>query len=54
MGGLQRRHLRVNGMIGGDGDLEDARLGDDGGVTGGAGQRLAAAHIIYMQRKDCN
>ena len=54
MGGLQRRRLRVDGMIGGDGDLEDARLGDDGGVTGGAGQRLAAVHIVYMQRKDCN
>ena len=41
-------------MIGGDGDLEDARLGGDGGVTGGAGQRLAAEHIVYMQRKDCD
>ena len=41
-------------MIGGDGDLEDARLGDDGGVTGGAGQRLAGAHIVYMQRKNRN
>ena len=41
-------------MIGGDGDLEDARLGDNGGVTGGAGQRLAAVHIVYMQRKDSN
>ena len=41
-------------MIGGDGDLEDARLGDDGGVTGGAGQRLAAVHIVYMQRKNRN
>ena len=51
MGGLQRRRLLVDGMIGGDGDLEDARLGDDGGVTGSAGQRLDAAHIVYMQRK---
>ena len=41
-------------MIGGDGDLEDARLGDDGGVTGSAGQRLDAAHIVCMQRKDSN
>ena len=54
MGGLQRRRLRVDGMIGGDGDLEDARLGEDGGVTGGAGQRLAAEYIVYMQRKYCN
>ena len=51
MGGLQRRRLLVDGMIGGDGDREDARLGDNGGVTGSAGQRLDAAHIVYMQRK---
>ena len=54
MGGLHRRRLLVDGRIGGDLDREGARLGDDGGVTGGAGQRLAVAHIVYMQRKDCN
>ena len=54
MGGLQRRRLLVDGVIGGDGDLEDARLGGDGGITGGAGQRLAAECIVYMQRKDRN
>ena len=53
MGGLQRRRLLVDGMIGGDGDLEEAP-GDDGGVTGGAGQRLAAECIVYMQRKNRN
>ena len=51
MGGLQRRRLRMDGRIGGDPDRKGARLGDDGGVTGSAGQRLDAAHIVYMQRK---
>merc|ERR1711872_283960 len=53
IGGLQRRRLRVNGRIGGDGDRGDIRSGDDGGVTGGAGQWLAAEHISCVQRKDC-
>ena len=53
MGGLHRRRLLVDGRIGGDMDREGARLGDDGGVTGGAGQRLAAEHISCVQRKDC-
>ena len=48
MGGLHRRRLLVDGRIGGDADREGARLGDDGGVIGGAGQRLDAAHIVYM------
>ena len=41
MGGLQRRRLQTNGRIGGDGDRDDVWPGDDGGVTGGAGQRPA-------------
>ena len=51
MGGLHSRRLLLDGSIGGDIDREGARLGDDGGVIGGAGQRLDAAHIVYMQRK---
>ena len=51
MGGLHNRRLRLDGRIGGDSDRERARLGDDGGVIGDAGQRLDAAHIVYMQRK---
>ena len=54
MGGLHRRRLLVDGRIGGDWDRKCTRLGDDGGVTGGAGPRLAVAHIVYMQRKDSN
>ena len=41
MGGLQRWRLRTGAIHGGDGDREDARLGDDGGVTGGAGPQRA-------------
>ena len=41
MGGLQRRRLRTGAITGGDGDREDARLGNDGGVTGGAGLQPA-------------
>ena len=41
IGGLQRRRLRIDRRIGGDGDQDDIRPGDDGGVTGGAGQRPA-------------
>jgi len=51
MGGLHSRRLLLDGRIGGDPDREGARLGDDGGVTGSAGQRPDAAHIVYMQRK---
>ena len=51
MGGLHSRRLLLDGRVGGDSDREGARLGDDGGVTGSAGQRLDAAHIVYMQRK---
>ena len=53
MGGLHNRRL-LDGRVGGDSDREGARLGDDGGVIGGAGQRLDAAHIVYMQRKGSN
>ena len=52
MGGLQRRRLRTDGRVGGDGDREDARLGDDGGVTGGAGPQLAGEHIACVQGKN--
>ena len=52
MGGLQRRRLWVGAIVGGDGDREDARLGDDGGVTGGAGLQPAGEHIACVQRKD--
>ena len=41
MGGLQRRRLRTGAIHGGDGDRDDARLGDDGGVTEGAGPQPA-------------
>ena len=41
-GGLHRRHLLLDGSVGGDADREGARPGDDGGVIGGAGQRLDA------------
>ena len=51
-GGLQRRRHRVDGMIGGDGDREDARLGNDGGVTGDAGLQPAGEHIACVQRKN--
>ena len=54
MGGLHRRRLLIDGSVGGDADREGAWPGDDGGVTGGAGQRLDAAHIVYMQRKGSN
>ena len=53
IGGLQRRRLRTDGRIGGDGDRVDFRSGDDGGVIGGGGQRLAARYIACVQRKDC-
>ena len=52
IGGLQRRRLRIDGRIGGDGDRA-IRSGDDGGVTGGAGQRPAGEHISCVQRKNC-
>ena len=42
MGGLHRRRLLLDRSVGGDADREGARPGDDGGVTGGAGQRLDA------------
>ena len=53
MGGLHSRRLLTDGRIGGDWDRK-CLLGDDGGVTGGAGPRLAVAHIACVQRKDCN
>ena len=53
IGGLQRRRLRTEGRIGGDGDRLDFRSGDDGGVIG-CGQRPAARCISCVKRKNGN
>ena len=54
IGGLQRRRLRTEGRIGGDGDRVNFRSGDGGGVTEGCGQRLAARYIACVKRKNSN
>ena len=54
MGGLHKRRLLTDGSFGGDTDREGARPGDDGGVTGGAGQRLDARYIFCVQGKGSN
>ena len=40
MGGLQRRRLRTGAIHGGDGDRDDARLGDDGASLRAPGRSL--------------
>ena len=35
-------------------DWEDARLGNDGGVTGGCGPQLAVEYIVCVERKNGN
>ena len=53
IGGLQRRRLRTEGRIGGDGDRLDFRSGVDGGVIG-CERRPAARCISCVKRKDGN